>query len=248
MKTLNPARRIVAAMNAELLARVVKMVQGGYGAHGITLESTATLKEANAVHALVAAGELPKVPKVVSPIEAAVAPLKAEAMDRAEKFGREQVAKVYALLAAADWKVNAVAPYPNSIRMGRKEYMMAKGRRNFIDSLTTTRDEGGKDINGIFIRYDQSEYTVRACSEAVERVVQNARKNAAAQYDAFVGKLVMKVGAHDSATLTGSHVWGFSTLTVARGPVTERWKTQMILNVSKLGKLFNQFPTRKVKS
>lgn len=184
---------------------------------------------------------------MMTAIEIAVMPLKSEAMDRAEKYAHEQIGKVWEMLAAADWKVNAVAPYPNSTRMGRKDYMVAKGRRTFVDSLTTTRDEADKEINGFILRYDNPEFIVRANPKAVERIVKNARDNAAAQYDAFVAKLVQKVGAHESATLAGSHVWGHSILTVQRGPAVERWKTQMIVNVSKLGKLFNQFPTRKVK-
>jgi hypothetical protein len=31
------------------------------------------------------------------------------------------------------------------------------------------------------------------------------------------------------------------------GVLVERWKTQTIVNTSKLGKVFNQFPTRRVK-
>lgn len=43
----------LAGMSPELIAQVRKMIAAGYGAHGITLESPATLKQANAVFALV---------------------------------------------------------------------------------------------------------------------------------------------------------------------------------------------------
>jgi hypothetical protein len=182
-----------------------------------------------------------------NPIEAAVMPLKAEAQDRAEQVARLLIAKVYAELEAAEWKINVVAPYPQSMRDSRKVYHEKKARQVFVTSLTTMFFPNGDKMNPVITRWDDMEFIVRKDDEAVERIVKRVRADAATQYDAFVAKLVQKVGAHDAATLVGSHVWGHSILTVQRGPVSERWKTQMIINVSKLGKLFNQFPTRKVK-
>jgi hypothetical protein len=69
------------------------------------------------------------------------------------------------------------------------------------------------------------------------------------QYTAFIQKLEGKVGAHTAAALDGSHVWGFSILTVTKADGTvEKWKTEQIINVSVLGKVFNQWPSRKVKA
>ena len=85
--------------------------------------------------------------------------------------------------------------------------------------------------------------------ETVEKFAASARETAAAEYDAFVAKLEAKIGDDVAAAeLAGNHVWNHSTLTITRtdGSV-ERWRTSMIINVSKLGKLFNQFPTRKAK-
>lgn len=52
MTTAEMKRRL-AAMSPELIAQVRKMIADGYGAHGITLESRASLKQANAVFELV---------------------------------------------------------------------------------------------------------------------------------------------------------------------------------------------------
>lgn len=176
-------------------------------------------------------------------IEAAVMPLKAEAMDRAEKESREIIARLFAKLADANWKVNDVAPWPHT-QQSRKDYMTQKGKRNFVDSITSEHPE-----NTRFVRYDQADYRRAPNLDRVESIVKGAREDAAAQYDSFVGKLSAKIGATVEATLTGSHVWGYSFLKVVKADGTgETWKTQMILNVSKLGKLFNQFPTRKVKA
>ena len=80
-----------------------------------------------------------------------------------------------------------------------------------------------------------------------ERFVQSAMEMAAAQYDAFVDQAGGKIGKCDAASLAGSHVWGHSILTVAKGETVERWKTQQIVNQSVLGTVFNQWPTRKLK-
>ena len=50
MNTAEMKRRL-DSMNPELYDRVLRMITDGYGAHGITLESTATLKQVNAVFA-----------------------------------------------------------------------------------------------------------------------------------------------------------------------------------------------------
>ncbi len=45
--------RRLAGMTPELVAEAKRMIRVGYGAHGISLESPATLKQANAVFQLV---------------------------------------------------------------------------------------------------------------------------------------------------------------------------------------------------
>lgn len=52
MTTAEMNRRL-SKMPPELVAQVRKMIADGYGAHGITLESRATLKQANAVFELI---------------------------------------------------------------------------------------------------------------------------------------------------------------------------------------------------
>ena len=55
-----------------------------------------------------------------------------------------------------------------------------------------------------------------------------------------------KISNAKEAKLTGD-CWNYSLLeiTTEEGNI-EVWKTRMIINISKLGKMFNQFPTRKV--
>lgn len=173
---------------------------------------------------------------MTNPIEAAVAPLKADALTRAEKNAREMVAEYVAALAEMG---GARYPYPKSFGMGREQYARAMAKYNVMNALTTPLKSTHRLGEPVLCKIDPAK---------VERFVQQAQEAAGLAYDAFVAKLVAKVGEVESAELTGNHVWGYSVLKVVKvGGVVESWKTQQIVNVSKLGLLFNQWPTRKMK-
>jgi hypothetical protein len=174
----------------------------------------------------------------VNPIEAVVLPLKAEAMDKAEQFARDTIAGVRKLLLAASNDLRVAAPYPDSLRMNRIAYMVALGQYQLFQQLTTWRKSSISHHEPCFADVDDKKCEV---------YIKEARENAAFQYDAFVAKLNKKIGEALTARLEGNHVWGYSFLFVTTGHGSECWKTQQIINCSKLGKIFNQFPTRKVK-
>lgn len=181
-------------------------------------------------------------------ISAAVAHLKEPAMQRAEEECRKQVERYRVALESADWDLEAIYPYPDSMRVGAAEFRAMVARRNMAQRLSTP--DG--DRNGPFCRRPSDPHYRTWSPEAVEQVVTQARELAAQQYEAFIAKLVGKVAADGpviEAILTGEHVWGYSVLTVchADGSV-HKWRTEMIINTSKLGTLFNQWPTRKIKS
>jgi hypothetical protein len=173
-------------------------------------------------------------------IEKAVNPLKKDAMDRAEKFAKETIAQVEKELVAAGNDLKIAAPYPDSWNMGRNEYMMKLARYKLFQSLTLWRKSGIGSQDPCYADMDAAR-----CADFVE----GARKDAEEQYKAFVAKLNHKIGPAKAARLEGNHVWFHSHLfvTTAKGE-KQIWKTQMIVNVSKLGKVFNQFPTRQVKA
>lgn len=176
----------------------------------------------------------------MSPIEAAVAPLKEEAVERAKQFAQRTINNVRANMDAAGWDLNVAAPRPHP-RMSRRDYNMRMATHNLYRSLTEPTKP--------YLRAGDS--NIRTSDPVAEiRFIDDAAKDAASQYDSFVNKLVQKIGAVKYASLTGSHVWGYSILTVTKdcpSLTVERWKTQQITNVSSLGKVFNQWPTRKVK-
>ena len=173
-------------------------------------------------------------------VELAVSHLKTDAQDRAEQYARKIVAYIEAELAKSGWDINAAAPFPNSMKCDRAEYVSQKSKYTLFHSVTVQRPgQYGITMNGPrFVDMDPAR---------VEKFVKEAREDAAAQYTAFVAKLVKKIGAHSTAVLDGNHVWGHSVLTVTTPAGVQKWKTQTIINTSKLGKIFNQYPTRMVK-
>ncbi len=173
---------------------------------------------------------------MMTPIAAAVEPLRSAAMDRAEQFARSYAARLVAELEAAGWDAEISAPYPNSTRMSRPDYIAAKVHYEMVRRFTKGTSTYCRRPNDPDVR--------EVNPEAIERFALEARREADAQYSAFIAKLEAKIGEHTSADLWGNHVWDYSILTVETPQGRQNWKTQQIVNVSKLGKVFNQWPTR----
>lgn len=177
-------------------------------------------------------------------IGAAVHPLRAVAMDSAEERARKTIARVAEELTAAGGDSNAAAPYPwGYLKMSQRDADRARAKVTLFSRLTKA-DPAKPSRHGMhdphWVVMDEAKF---------QDFVNEARDVAAAQYDAFVAKLVNKVGQHEAAVLEGNHVWGesFLTVTFAGDKPKETWKTQQIWNVSKLGKDFPQWPSRKLK-
>lgn len=177
----------------------------------------------------------------MTPIAAAVMPLKDAAIERAGKEAEQLIARYHAKLAEHDWDARAAFPYPNG-NMRRDQYLTMKSRHNLAQQLT--KQDAARPYN---YRFDSPMYRVRH-EPAEVAFIESAKAQAGLQYDAFVAKLEGKIGACEAATISGNHVWGKSILTVTKADGSvERWMTQMIVNQSALGTLFNQWPTRKIK-
>jgi len=168
-----------------------------------------------------------------------VEPLRESAKDRAEKFARQYVERLMAELEASGWDARIAAPYPSSSRTTRSEYLAALSKYQMVRKLTRWANHSVACI-------PSNPEIVVPHEESIEQFIQEARQDADAQYSVFIAKLEGKVGAHTSAVLIGNHVWDHSILTVETPAGKQNWKTQQILNVSKLGKVFNQWPTRQV--
>lgn len=173
------------------------------------------------------------------PVGAAIHALKEEAVRYAEQASRKVVARVEKELAEAGWDRHAYAPYPRHGHRGNPEYDIAKAKYSLVHSLTSADRYVGRSNEPEPCHMD---------AEMVERFVENAMRDAAIQYDMFICKMVAKVGPAKSAELEGSHVWAHSILNVELADGSrERWKTQQIVNYSKYGRPYLQWPSRKVK-
>lgn len=172
----------------------------------------------------------------VDPITVAVEPQRAEAVKRAEEAAIKQIETL---------KNRFQSEYQNDLKK------VLPWNLNAWDPQWKQRSDFKKMIESLTTRIADQHYSenVREFDKAkTDKFIELSKKNADAQYTAFINKLISKIGDCKSATLEGSHIWGHSFLTVEKEDgVQEIWKTQMIINCSKLGNLFNQFPTRKVK-
>lgn len=176
----------------------------------------------------------------LNPIEKVVLPLKNDAMNRAAEYAKDVVATVRKELAAAGNDLQKCAAYPSSLGLTTFQYRSQVAKYMLFRNLTVRRDNGSRGMH-------DPEFASMS-PNGIAKFVKETRENAAAQYDAYVAKLNKKIGTVIHAELKGNHVWGFSFLTVEL-PSGEKqiWKTQQIINQSKYEKVFNQFPTRKVK-
>lgn len=116
--------------------------------------------------------------------------------------------------------IDEYAPKPDPKKRGTDAYKIAQNKRLFIEGLIKVKKKGYVDYN---------------------------KEQAHKSYMSWVDKMISKISKPvKSATMVGSP-WTGSTLTIKHTDgETEAWNTQMIINQSKYGKMFNQFPTRVV--
>lgn len=172
-------------------------------------------------------------------IEEQVLPLKNEAIEKALAFANEMIEKCEKELKEANNDLRVVAPYPNSFNETKLSFQSKVSRYRLFTSLCKSRKSSIKSGEPRFADID---------NEKVNKFRNVVIEDTAAEYDAFVQKLVKKIGEVKEAKLEGNHVWGYSLLNViTESGEKQIWKTNQIINVSKYGKLFNQWPTRKVK-
>lgn len=175
--------------------------------------------------------------KALSPIAQAVEPRRVASIERARESALRYVEAVRARLVEAGMDFDAAFPRP-TIRMSRVEYRSAQSVRDtairLCRVLVSTRRPGDP-------------LPVEISEEGVARFVAQIEADASADFDAYVAKLESKVGETVEAEINASPLWNGSVLTVRTiAGAVERWSTKQIVNVSVLGKLFNQWPTRRM--
>lgn len=157
----------------------------------------------------------------------------------AEKRAKDFVNDRLEVLKKHGWDLDKVAPYPNSRTMGQSEYKTAQAKRDLYRSITkstvSVARAGDPDIR-------------EPNKVMIDRYIEMNKKGAEDAYRDFMEKMIQKIGKPVvDATMTGS-IWTNAVLHVTTDDGEEQsWKTQMILNFSKYQKMFNQFPSRRIK-
>lgn len=142
-----------------------------------------------------------------------------------------------AKLRKVKWDLNKIAPYRSRARSYEEQ------ERAFYERITER--VGG----GVMSFKDLEKEDIRTpYPDGVKRFIDEAVKTAEANFDAFILKMVQKIGKPvKEAKMTGS-IWTNTKLTVVTDDDEEQiWTTKVIINFSKYNKMFNQFPTRRKK-
>lgn len=170
----------------------------------------------------------------------AVHALKLDAIAAARKEAEAVIERVMADLEKHGMDLELAAPYGDSFRDGREQYRAKVAKHNLYASLTRGT-KASRSMRDPDIR-------VRS-QEGIDRFIDMSEKDAALQYDAFICKMVNKIGdGAVSAELEGNHVWGYSHLFVTMDDGTvQKWRTQQITNYSVYGRPYPQWPSRIVK-
>lgn len=160
----------------------------------------------------------------------AVLPMKKLAQDKAEEHFRESVRQAAEQVRIHNGDIDKMVPIPADLKWNSHEGEAVKLARSFF-SLICELHGGRLYIN----------------DAAVGLEVHKVRQSAGFEFDAYVYKLNEKINdATLKAELFGDP-WSGSTLKVTtKNKGDQIWTTKIIVNVSKYGKLFNQFPTRQV--
>ena len=157
---------------------------------------------------------------------------KQKAADEAKAF----VGKLLDNLKKHDWDLDKVAPYPKSMN---SDYKIMKNKRDTYQMVSkATKSSYGRG----------EPYTVQADQVKINHYIEMNVKGAEEAYRSFMEKMIQKIGKPViDAKMTGN-IWTNALLTVTTNDGEEQvWKTQMILNFSKYNKMFNQFPSRRIK-
>ena len=136
--------------------------------------------------------------------------------------------------------LSKVAPYPSMSDFTSDRTSILAGKR------VTTRhfDEAG--YNGAKEKHES--YKMFVTMKREEYVEMNG-KQAHESFMAWICKMAAKIGKKVlKADMTGVDPWAESVLAVeTEGGDEQIWHTRMIINRSKYGKMFHQFPSRRVR-
>lgn len=150
---------------------------------------------------------------------------------------RSTVQRTVEMVEAHKHDLNKAYPYPAHREQRETARMMHENRRfaeKFFQGATSSNYQAGVYI---VVRRDNNEEVIQALAD----------KMVSDYFDGYIYKLSKKIGKPvKTATHEGS-LWTNCKLTVTcEDGETQVWHTKCIFNCSCLGKVFNQWPTRRV--
>jgi hypothetical protein len=153
-----------------------------------------------------------------------------QAKIRSAEFVRDKLQ----VLSKSKWDLAKVAPKPKS-----SSDKAAQSKRDFYLNISKAVPKTS-DMT--------QEEPVVPNRANIDAYITQAAKGAEMAYQDFVQKMITKIGKPVvKADLTGS-IWTNAVITVETDDgETQKWSTKMIMNFSKYQKIFNQFPTRRMK-
>lgn len=153
-------------------------------------------------------------------------------MKRAADAAEKQYEDCMLELEKHDWDLDEAAPRPTG-QDSKSTYRAKEQKRNFLMSLTNATRSGNNRA-----------YSAEKKKGHMDAAAEDAREN----YMAWVAKIIDKIGKVVQSAEMHGNPWTGSTLhVVTQDGEHQTWKTNMIINVSKYGRLFNQFPSRQAK-
>lgn len=169
-------------------------------------------------------------------LDAAFAETRALYIERYVSFEVANYEAMRTELEAAGWDAQMTAPYSDfrssrieNARQMRKYHLT----RKWFQNAQWSRRPNDPEIM-------QIRHGVKA------KIVQDATREANAYVDGFLSKLESKIAKPINAAACNGLIWDGSVLTVkCSDGETQTWNTKCILNRSCLGKIFNQWPTRR---
>lgn len=172
----------------------------------------------------------------IQALNTALATFKTEYLEQVKEVAIKTYQKMTDELTANGWDKEKVAPYPKAWSMSKMDYRAAVSKHErisrFFKSVKSCRNTNEPNI-------------VKEIPGARDLLIEEYQQDALASFDSYVQKLAAKIGKEVlTASIFGS-MWKYSILTVTTPEGMEKWKTQCIINRSSLGRLFNQWPTRK---
>jgi hypothetical protein len=181
---------------------------------------------------------------IIQVLRDATATQREDFCQRAEEVSVCQLRQQRSNLAQAGWDLNAVAPNPNSWNTSKKAYRTAKNLRSWYNQ--NFYPDPARKPASYTVQPPPPCYVIER-AEAEPQTRRRARQEANQLFDAFLYKMAGKIGTPITRAALSGVIWDGCTVEVATATgETQIWTTKCILNQSVYGKLFNQWPTRRI--